>query len=374
MINRYLINITEWAQKWKVTFNAEKSKDIIFSSKTLNNSPPIIFNNTIIKRVNEHKHLGIFLSSSLDWSRQIHEMCLKANKKLSILKSIKYSNRQTLDVLYKLTVRSVIDCALPLFYNSLKHTEKVRIDNIQYRAAKIVTGAYHLTSQQRLNKDLGWETIQCRSNILGLNIFHKIHMKETRPLIWSCMPKKDLDRIHFLRSKCGYLPFSSKNAKFSNSFFPYFSKLWNTLDKKYTNRNLEDFKLYTKSLKPKKVKHFNRREKITNSHLTRIRVGRSDLNQQKFSIGLVDTPECLCHSKEESPKHYFLDCFLYTQERQNLFSLIGHYIPKFQNMSNTDKLNIILFGYNYENDEYSYVNTRITKSVQNYIARTKRFD
>ena len=238
----------------------------------------------------------------------------------------------------------------------------------------IVTGVYHLTSQQRLYKDLGWETIQCCSEILGLNIFQKIHLKETRPLIRSCMPERQLDRKSFLRSKCGYLPFSSKNSKFSKSFFPHFSKLWNTIDNTYTNKNLEDFKLYTKSLKPKKIKHFNRGNKVTNSHLTRIRVGRSDLNQQKFTIGLVDTPECLCHSKEESPKHYFLDCFLYTQERQNLFSLIGHYIPKFPKMNKTEKLNIILFGYNFENDEYSYVNTRITKSVQNFIARTKRFE
>ena len=43
-------------------------------------------------------------------------------------------------------------------------------------------------------------------------------------------------------------------------------------------------------------------------------------------------------------------------------------------MNKTEKLNIILFGYNFENDEYSYVNTRITKSVQNFIARTKRFE
>ena len=374
IINRDLIKITEWAQKWRVTFNAGKSKDIIFSGKTLNNSPPIIFDNKIIERVNEHKHLGIYLSSSLDWSRQVHEMCSKASKKLSILRSVKYLNRQTLDILYKLTVRSVIDYALPVFYNMLNQTEKARINNLQYRAAKVVTGAYHLTSQQRLNTDLGWETIQRRSEILGLNIFHKIHLKETRPLIWSCMPKRDWDRKHSLRSKCGYLPFPSKNSKFSKSFFPYFSKLWNSIDNEYTKKNLDEFKMYTKSLKPKKVKHFNRGQKITNSHLTRIRVGRSDLNQQKFSIGLVDTPECLCHFKEESPKHYFLDCFLYTQERQNLFSLIGHYIPKFTKMNKRDKLNIILFGYNFENDDYSYVNTRITKSVQNYIARTNRFE
>ena len=57
--------------------------------------------------------------------------------------------------------------------------------------------------------------------------------------------------------------------------------------------------MYTKSLKPKKVKHFNRGDKTTNSHIARIRVSRSDLNQQKVSIELVDTPECLCYFKEE---------------------------------------------------------------------------
>ena len=98
IINRDLIKITEWAQKWRVTFNAGKSKDIIFSGKTLNNSPPIIFDNKMIERVNEHKHLGIYLSSSLDWSRQVHEIGRKASKKLSILGSVEYLNRHTVDI------------------------------------------------------------------------------------------------------------------------------------------------------------------------------------------------------------------------------------------------------------------------------------
>ena len=117
-----------------------------------------------------------------------------------------------------------------------------------------------------------------------------------------------------------------------------------------------------------------RGNKHTNSILTRIRVGRSELNQHKFTIGLVESPECLCHSKEESPKHYFIDCFLYTQERERLFNLIGHYIPKFKNMNKTQKLNIILFGLNFENDEFSHLNTIITKAVQKFIIQTKRFE
>ena len=90
-------------------------------------------------------------------------------------------------------------------------------------------------------------------------------------------------------------------------------------------------------MKPPKFKHFARGAKISNSLLTKIRVGRSNLNQHKFTIGLADSPECLCHSREESPSHFFLDCFLYLPERQTLFDLLEHYIPKFKNLTKKQK-------------------------------------
>ena len=83
----------------------------------------------------------------------------------------------------------------------LKQTEIVRLEQIQYRAAKLVTGALHYSSRDKLNIELGWETIQKRSDILGLSIFQKIHLHETRPLIRKCMPKLDFERQHFLRSR-----------------------------------------------------------------------------------------------------------------------------------------------------------------------------
>ena len=96
-LNRDLERIYNWSVKWKVKFNSNKSKDIIFSKKYLNNSPPLSLNNVYIERVNLHKHLGIYLSSSLDWSTQLQEVCLKANRKLSVLRSVKLLRRQTLD-------------------------------------------------------------------------------------------------------------------------------------------------------------------------------------------------------------------------------------------------------------------------------------
>ena len=39
ILNRDLQKIADWALKWKITFNALKTKTIIFSSKVFNNSP-----------------------------------------------------------------------------------------------------------------------------------------------------------------------------------------------------------------------------------------------------------------------------------------------------------------------------------------------
>ena len=69
-----------------------------------------------------------------------------------------------------------------------------------------------------------------------------------------------------------------------------------------------------------------------------------------------------------------MDCFLYTQERQQLFKLIGHYIPKFEKINKNEKLGIILNGLNGENDDFFHLNIILTKAVQNYILKTKRFE
>ena len=57
-----------WAQKWKVTFNGDKSKEMIFSKRDQQNSPPITFCTHIVENVSVHRHLGVYLTPTLNWS------------------------------------------------------------------------------------------------------------------------------------------------------------------------------------------------------------------------------------------------------------------------------------------------------------------
>ena len=168
-----------------------------------------------------------------------------------------------------MTIRSLIDYALPVYGNNLKQTDLNRLEQLQYRAAKLVTGALHYTSRVKLNEELGWETIQKRIEYLGLSIFHKIHVGETRPLLKKCLTNIDWEKKHNLRSKGGYLPYPNFGNRFQNSFFPFITKIWNTLPNSIKSLNLQDFKIELKSyLKPDKIKHFRVGQKETNSILT----------------------------------------------------------------------------------------------------------
>ena len=98
-------------------------------------------------------------------------------------------------------------------------TDLARLDNIQYRAGKIVTGVFHFTNKQKLNAELGWENITQRGDLLSLSFFHKVHLHETRPLIRNCMPKVNLEALPQTRSKIGYI-----SSKYRGAYFEKFNQ------------------------------------------------------------------------------------------------------------------------------------------------------
>ena len=141
------------------------------------------------------------------------------------------------------------------------------------------------------------------------------------------MPALNMQDNHEVKNRGFCTPFPHKGDKFKLSFFPNTTKLWNSVTIQTQVKHLEEFKIdMKKEIKPARYIHFSRGTKQGNTLLTRIRVGRSMLNQHRFTIGHADSPECLCHFRSESPEHFFLDCFLYSPERQIMYSLIEKYL------------------------------------------------
>ena len=104
-----------------------------------------------------------------------------------------------------------------------------------------------------------------------------------------------------------------------------------------------------------------------------MRLERSNLNLHKFIIGQSDTPECLCHAKNESSIHYLIDCFLYAGERRILFDLVEYYIPSFKTMNRNEKYKVLVMGIDPDNPEITQTNVSISIAVQKFFLKQDVF-
>ena len=83
-LNHDLDIIYQWAHQWKMEFNPDPTKqatEVLFSCKNVSPiHPQLIFNGTVVKKVNEQKHLGYILDSVLSFKKHIDEKVIKAKK------------------------------------------------------------------------------------------------------------------------------------------------------------------------------------------------------------------------------------------------------------------------------------------------------
>ena len=147
-------------------------------------SPPLIFNNIPVKVSKEANHLGMLLDRMLKFENHINEKICKANSILGIMQQVKrYVSHKDLETIYKSYCRTNLDYGDVIFHKQIINNEQVvgephndpylifhsqpseydkKIEKVQYEAAKILTGAWKRTSQEKLYKMLGWESLQQR--------------------------------------------------------------------------------------------------------------------------------------------------------------------------------------------------------------------
>ena len=78
-LNRDMSRISEWADRWLVSFNPSKTEALLFTRNTNRHQhPPILFNGQSIDEVTTHKHLGIFLSADCSWASHFEHITTKA--------------------------------------------------------------------------------------------------------------------------------------------------------------------------------------------------------------------------------------------------------------------------------------------------------
>ena len=110
-LNNDLQKISEWAYKWKISFNPDLNKqaqDVVFSRKLNKPShPKIVFNSAPVVCTDLQKHLGMYLDKALNFNLHIKEKMSKAMKGIGVIQ--KLNKTHTLITIYKSFVRPHLD-------------------------------------------------------------------------------------------------------------------------------------------------------------------------------------------------------------------------------------------------------------------------
>jgi hypothetical protein len=134
---------------------------MILSRKREGQGHPMLYlDGTLINRVGQHKHLGLNITHDLTWGIHINEITDKANRRLGILRSLKYKlNRLCLERIYLAFVRPLLEYGDIIWDNCSKELLNL-LEKVQLNAARIVVGATARCSTEGLYRETSYDTVQ----------------------------------------------------------------------------------------------------------------------------------------------------------------------------------------------------------------------
>ena len=268
----------------------------------------------------------------MTWSEHIISFTNKAKKRIHLLSVFKYSmSRYALFRCYLSFLRPLLEYAVIIFDNCFKK-EKFMIENLQYAALRLVTGAKKRTSRELLWKDCGLCTMQNRRTFHKLLKFFSIINHQWPSYQENCLPILSGREQRVTRSRtCKHFRlFYCTSEQFRLSFLPSSVSLWNKLPANIRSCTvLSSFKpklLKFLCVKTKVPMQFYIGDRTDQINLCQIRLNFSSVNDHLYTKSCIESPSWCCSAVPETPQHYFFDCLNYQDQRQELFSSITNFL------------------------------------------------
>ncbi len=121
------------------------------------------------------KYLGVTLTSSLSWNTHIDKISKKGNSALGFLRrNLRVSSEATKAAAYTALVRPSLEYSATV-WNPYTQTQIRKIEMVQRRAARFVTGRHHNTSSVTdMIEHLQWDTLECRRVKASVTMLYRI--------------------------------------------------------------------------------------------------------------------------------------------------------------------------------------------------------
>ena len=155
-------------------------------------------------------------------------MISKANKKLWILRRLKYIGADPLDLLevYEKQIRCILELAAPAWQGSITQAERVALERVQKSACYIILGEDFISYSKAL-KTLNLDTLESRRRKLSLKFAIKAS-KHPKFKSWFKLKEQKINSRH---ENNKYWEVRANHVRFEKSPISYLTKLLNEFHK-----------------------------------------------------------------------------------------------------------------------------------------------
>ena len=122
--------IAKWAETWKMSINADKTRALVLSTNPAGHSwdPQLIVNSEPIKTTKEYKFLGVTVDSGLHFNTHIDNIATKGTKRVNIIKCLAGKEwgqqLETQRKIYLTYIHSGMENASPSWWPCISQTNK----------------------------------------------------------------------------------------------------------------------------------------------------------------------------------------------------------------------------------------------------------
>ena len=153
--------VAAWSKEWKLNLNADKCEVCFFSSDTKEASwsPKITIDGRVLKHEPHPRLLGVTLDRPLSFNKHVENVTKAASNKLKVLSKLAYSDwgsdKFQLFRVYQAVVRSRLDYAASAWQAWLSTTQMNRLETVQNKCLRAVTGQTRSTPVESLRFEAG---------------------------------------------------------------------------------------------------------------------------------------------------------------------------------------------------------------------------
>ena len=315
LIQKDLDAIRRCGEQWAITFNAQKTVQITFKNRLDNQDLQFSFNGHDIPIATSHRHLGLTLSTDLHFHEHINNIVRTINKLLGPIYLIaKFLSRPILNNIYTTYIRPYFDYCDIIYDGNLTATEAIRLQTLQNRCARLVTGALFRSPTTTLLNDLGWERLKTRRLIHRLLFFHRLYHNHP-PLpayVTNMLTDTRQDAMGLRLRNANLLTIPPIHLKsFQRSYIPSTIKQWNLLPAAIRNiKSLPDFtrQVWQRLGTPQPLPLSSYGNKTAKIHQTRLHIRLTTLNEHQFRNQHQSTlnQTCRCGHPHENTSLYTL--------------------------------------------------------------------